>query len=301
MLRPALLLIAALVGVAIVGCQGPSPSGEPLCGEGGVLRVGLVGSVEGEESAGVGVLEDDQVFALRDQLTVASRCEVRVEPVRSPDLARSRIASHAWDLAFLPPGLMAFALEADPPYVPLRTLGASRQSRSSIVVLDASPIRSLADLGGARLGLLPRGSLTGFYLPLYNLHGLQLGKVVYALDYAALADLLERGEVDAIAWDEARRDPGFPVRRLQTDSHAVPLGAMVVSESLAQGNLNRLLAALDSSARDLPPGLGYVPGGTPGGQGSVPALRAIVTHVESWNLPVEGRPYRVFAPGGRKP
>jgi phosphonate transport system substrate-binding protein len=294
------LLAAALVATLLMACGSAPSAGDADCGESGQLKVGLVGGVEGAaEGQGEGVLQSGQVFALRDQLMAASRCEVQVEPVRSPDLARARLAAQSWDIAFLPPGLMAFSLEADPPYVPLRTLGASRRSRSSIVVPASSTIRSVPELNGARVGLLPRGSLTGFYIPLYNLHGLALGKVVYALDYPALVQLLRQGEVDAIAWDEARPDPGFPLRRLVTDSHPVPLGAMVIRQSLSTGRLEGLLASLDSSARDLPPGLAYIPGGTPEEDGSVPALRAIVTHVESWNLPVEGRPYRVFArPGG---
>jgi phosphonate transport system substrate-binding protein len=296
----AVTAIALLMGFGLTACSGQQGAGPPFCGASGALRVGVVGGTEGASGVKEGQLDEAQAFELRDQLSVASRCEVQVEPVRSPDLARSRLAAQAWDLAFLPPGLMAFSMERKPPYVPVRTIGTSRQSRSSIVVPQSSRIRSLAQLKGARLGLLPRGSLTGFYLPLYNMHGLQLSEVVYALDYSGLLQLLSSGRVDAIAWDEARPEPVPPLRRIVTDTHAIPLGSMVVREDLTSGNLAGLLAVLDDSARDLPPGLGYVPGAPGPEERSVPELRAIVTHVESWQLPVEGQPYRVFSPTGAR-
>ena len=40
--------------------------------------------------------------------------------------------------------------------------------------MAGSSATAIQDLNGQRLGLLPRGSLTGFYLPLYNLHGIRL-------------------------------------------------------------------------------------------------------------------------------
>jgi phosphonate transport system substrate-binding protein len=292
--------IAVLMGAVLTACSGEPAAGPPFCGASGGLRVGVVGGTEGAAGVGEGQLDEAQTFQLRDQLTVASRCEVQVEPVQSPELARSRLAAQAWDLAFLPPGLMAFSMELKPPYVPIRSIGTSRQSRSSIVVPQSSDIRNVAELKGARIGLLPRGSLTGFYLPIYNMHGLQLAEVVYALDYSGLLRMLSSGRVDAIAWDEARPEPALPLRRIMTDSHAIPLGSMVVREDLTSGNLAGLLVVLDDSARDLPPGLGYVPGAPGPADPSVPELRAIVTHVESWQLPVEGQPYRVFSPTGAR-
>ncbi|MCP9916430.1 phosphate/phosphite/phosphonate ABC transporter substrate-binding protein [Cyanobium sp. ATX 6F1] len=298
--RNTVTAVAVLIGLFLAGCSGQPGAGPPFCGASGELRVGVVGVIEGAADAKEGLLDQAQAFELKDQLTAASRCEVQMEPVRSPDLARSRLSAQAWDLAFLPPGLMAFALELKPPYVPIRTLGTTRESRSSIVVPQQGEIRSRVQLKGARLGLLPRGSLTGFYLPLYNLHGLQLSEVVYALDYSSLLQMLASGRVDAIAWDEARPEPTPPVRRIVTDTHAIPMGSMVVKQELTSGSLAGLLAILDDSARDFPSGLGYVPG-TPSPEGQrVQELRAIVTHVESWQLPEEGKPYRVFGPIGAR-
>jgi phosphonate transport system substrate-binding protein len=144
--------------------------------------------------------------------------------------------------------------------------------------------------------LLPRGSLTGFYLPLYNLHGLSLSQVSYALNPADLATMLERGEVDAIAWDEALPLPSAPVRRLHVDSHALPLGALVLSGSLVRSDHTSFLRTLDANAALTPVGLGYASGVLPKQQAIQP-LRAIVEDVEGWQLPLDGQPYQVF---GRK-
>jgi phosphonate transport system substrate-binding protein len=286
---------AAILGLLCVGCQGAPPAASALCGDSGELRVGLVGGAEGATPESEGWGDDAAMFELRDRLRQASRCEVEVEPVRSPDLARSRLEDGAWDVAFLPPGLMAFSMTRPQPYAPIRALGTPRRSRSSIVVAADSPIASLQQLQGKRVGLLPRGSLTGFYLPLYNMHGLNLGQVVYALDYDSLLSLLQSGKVDAIAWDETVPEPEPPLRRLFTDRHPVPLGAMVMSQALSAADVGGFLAGLDGAARELPARLGYVPGDRPTDP-SAETLQRIVVAVESWNLPLNGKPYSVFDP-----
>lgn len=284
----------APLAVVLASCLAGNDSDQlPLCNASGILKVGVMGYRE--VTAETTNLDPDELLRLRNLLTEASRCEVQIEPVRTSDLARSRLAARAWDVGFLPPGLLAFAMIQDPPYVPVRTLGVDRLSRSAILVPAESPIRSPADLIGARVGLLPRGSLTGFYLPLYNLHGLPLAKVSYALDYPGLLDLLNAGAVDAIAWDEANPEPARPLRRLLVDDHPIPRGAMVVSESIGRGNISSFLRSLDQEGHDLPPVLGYVPGALRQ-EASAGSLRSIVIDVESWELPLNDRPHQIFSP-----
>lgn len=300
MLPPTTMVTLAVLAGGLLGCSSGERATPSLCGPSGQLKVGLVGGTEGSVAGSEGRFPEGQIFDLRDQLMAASRCPVVVEPVQSTDLARARLVAQEWDMGFLPPGLMAFSMEQSPPYVPLRTLGAPRQSRSSIVVPVGSPISTVRDLEGARVGLLPRGSLAGFYLPLYNLHGLRLSQVVYGLDFYSLLALLEKGAVDAIAWDEALPEPSRPLHRVLTDGHTLPLGSLVVREGLARQDLSSLLRSVDASARDLPPALGYVAGETRQ-QATVPALRAIVRNVESWQLPQNGQSYRVYAPRWKAP
>jgi phosphonate transport system substrate-binding protein len=260
--------------------------------------VGYVGAEEGRDLEGQAVLPDSDISRLRDLLTIASRCEVSLEPVASPEQARQRLGAGEWDVAFLPPGLAALAMEgADQRgYSLLRPLGQRSQSRSQLLVPSGSHRRTLAQLNGARLGLLPRGSLTGFYLPLYNLHGLRLQSVHYALSYSELLDQLRAGKLDVIAWDASLPDPGADVRVIVDDPNLIPVGALVLSQPLVAADHQPFLNLLDQSAAQLPPSLGYVAGVLPEAQG-LQRLRTVVTNVESWTLPLKGRPYAVY---GRK-
>lgn len=292
------LLAALAMALGLMGC-GQQPSARvSLCGPAGQLRVGFVGAEEGRGSSGAAVLTDQDISRLRDLLTVASQCEVMLEPVASPEQAHQRLGASEWDVAFLPPGLAALALEssANRGYSLLRPLGQRSQSRSQLLVRASSDRRAVADLKGARLGLLPRGSLTGFYLPLYNLHGLSLQSVHYALSYQELLDQLRKGQLDVIAWDAALPDPGGDVRVIVNDPNLIPVGALVLSQPLVAADHQPFLKLLDESAAQLPPSLGYVAGVLPEAQ-PLQRLRTVVTNVESWTLPLEGQPYAVY---GRK-
>jgi phosphonate transport system substrate-binding protein len=292
------LLVVASMLWGLAGC-GQQPSEQvSLCGPVAQLRVGYVGAEEGRDLEGQAVLPDSDISRLRDLLTIASRCEVSLEPVASPEQARQRLGAGEWDVAFLPPGLAALAMQGSDQrgYSLLRPLGQRSQSRSQLLVPSGSNRRTLAQLNGARLGLLPRGSLTGFYLPLYNLHGLRLQSVHYALSYRELLDQLRAGKLDVIAWDASLPDPGTDVRVIVDDPNLIPVGALVLSQPLVAADHQPFLKLLDQSAPQLPPSLGYVAGVLPEAQG-LQRLRTVVTNVESWTLPLKGQPYAVY---GRK-
>lgn len=279
-------------------CAGEPVAQVSLCGPNGQLRVGVVGADEGRSAGGQAVLPAPEIGRMRDLLMVASRCDVQLEPVVSPEQARQRLSRAEWDVAFLPAGLAALALEGSGQggYSLLRSLGQRSQSRSVLLVPAGSQRESVKQLGGSRLGLLPRGSLTGFYLPLYNLHGLSLASVHYALSYRELLDQLRAGQLDVIAWDAALPDPGGDVRVLYADQNQIPLGSLVLSQALVAADHQPFLRALDQSAAQLPPSLGYVAGVLPE-VSRLERLRAVVENVEEWQLPLEGQPYAVF---GRK-
>lgn len=288
----------AALAAGLSGC-GQQPAAQvSLCGPTGQLRVGYVGAEEGRGAAGQAVLSDQDISRVRDLLTIASQCEVSLEPVASPEQARQRLGAGEWDVGFLPPGLAALAIEGSGSrdYSLLRPLGQRSQSRAQLLVRSGSDRRKLEQLKSARLGLLPRGSLTGFYLPLYNLHGLSLQSVHYALSYRELLDQLRAGKLDVIAWDASLPDPGADVRVIVDDPNLIPVGALVLSQPLVAADHQPFLRVLDQSAPQLPPSLGYVAGVLPEAQ-QMHRLRTVVTNVESWNLPLEGQPYAVF---GRK-
>ncbi|MEB3263772.1 MAG: PhnD/SsuA/transferrin family substrate-binding protein [Synechococcus sp.] len=286
----------ALALGALAGCGGGPQARTPLCGPTGTLRVGVMDPAEGRRSPQGAGLSDGEIEALRNLLEQASRCTVELEPLASAERARTKLASRQWDAAFLPPGLTAFALGQNLGYSPLRSLGSRQSSRAALLVRSDSRFRRVADLNGARVGLLPRGSLGGFYLPLYNMHGLRLGPVSYGLDYASLLARLQSGELDAIAWDESLPDPGPGIRRLQADSRAIPLGALVMGAPLTGADYLPFLRVLDGSAAQMPASIGYAAAVLPEQQTLQP-LKAIVAAVEGWSLPQEGQPHRVY---GRK-
>ena len=287
--RSVLLAIALLTA----GCQAAAPERSTLCGANGTFRVGYVGAAEGQNRDAAEVISASDLERMRRLMTVASRCPVEFEPLLSPERARQRLRAGHWDMAFLPPGLTALAMQAGTDDQPVRALMQGSRSRSALLVLDGSPATEIKDLNGRRLGLLPRGSLTGFYLPLYNLHGLQLQQVRYAISYADLLHMLRSGGVDAIAWDSGLPSPGPDVRVLAEDGHEIPPGGMVLSAALLAEDHKPLLATLDASADQMPQDLGYSATAF-----SAPllfqGLRDIVRHVESWTLPKDGQPYTVY-------
>ncbi|MCP9849987.1 PhnD/SsuA/transferrin family substrate-binding protein [Cyanobium sp. Morenito 9A2] len=293
--RVAAAVVASVVVLGlVVACRGSTDSTRfHLCGSDGPLAIGLVAEGEGGGTVAAARLQEAQLPPLRQVLTKASRCELALEPVRSPELGRRHLERGRWDVAFLPPALTAFAL-AGGQYRAVRVLGREAPPRGLIVGMGSSVLQ-LDDLEGRRLGLLPRGSLLGFYLPLYNLHGLRLAKVVYGLTFEELAGALGRGDLDAIAWDSRRSLPQPGSRVLHRDAHRQPPGALVVRRGLDEGSLAVFLATLDGSASQLPSFLGYDASTIPDSQRMMP-LQRIVRTVESWSLPTNGAAYPAARP-----
>ena len=74
------LLWIGVVAAVFSACRAQSPQQVSLCGPTGQLRVGFVGADEGRARGGQAVLSDQEIGRLRDRLTVASQCEVQLEP-----------------------------------------------------------------------------------------------------------------------------------------------------------------------------------------------------------------------------
>lgn len=294
--RSLLLAVLGCCALLLAACGRPRADRVSLCGgDRNQLRIGYVDVQEGRDAADQGLLSDREISVLRELLTVASHCQVELEPVASPEQAHLRLRNSSWDAAFLPPGLTAVALERSEAsnYSQMRSLGRRQTSQAMLLVRNSSSYRSLSDLRGARLGLLPRGSLTGYYLPLYHLHGLNLGAIHYSLSYDDLLERLRNGDLDVIAWDGDLPDPGTELRPLYQDRNRIPLGALVMSHELVAANHQPFLKTLDENAAQLPPRLGYVATTLPAPQ-DLHRLRHIVKSVETWETPIEGQPYAVF-------
>ena len=282
----------------ILACGSSSDQPTSLCGPQGSLRVGYVGSGEGRTDSAADLITDPDLERMRTLLTLASRCDVQFEPLLSPERARQRLIRGEWDLAFLPPGLTAMAMQRGVDDQPIRKLVRPNRSRSALLVRRDSGLNTNRSQWGASRSL-PRGSLTGFYLPLYNLHGLKLKEVRYANSFDALLAMLRAGDVDVIAWDSGAPRPGDDVLVLAEDDHEIPDGAMVLSQALAAGNYKPMLQVLDDSVGQMPKSLGYSSGVLPQVE-AYHGLREIVRHVEGWTLPLDGQPYSVYGTGAQQ-
>jgi phosphonate transport system substrate-binding protein len=224
---------------------------------------------------------------LRDLLAKASGCPLEVQPIQSKAIGRRGLLNGSWDFAFLSPSLTVMALQQQQtPYTAIRTLGLRVGSRSSILVPEGSSIRGYGDLNGARLGLLQKGDLLGYYLPIYNLYGVRLAGIRYGSDFEALARELAAGTIDAMVWDAKQTPMPKGTRLGAVDPHRIPAGALVMRSTLNDSDYRSMLSVLDDNAFQLPTSMGYSSGSIPDRRSYYHVTR-IVRDVDSWQEPVE--------------
>lgn len=262
----------------------PSAEGKgSLCHDGQTLRVGVDQQLLSDRDVSIPPPTDEgSLDRLSKLLTRASGCSLEVQPIISTELGRRGISEGEWDFAFLAPSLTVLALQQrQTPYTALRSLGLRNVVRSSILVPEASPITGYADMNGAKLGLLPRGSLVGFYLPLYNLYGVRLSGIVYGLSFTDLAERLAAGSIDAMAWDANQSQRPQGTRVVAVDPHLIPDGSMVMKSTLNGVDYKSMLAVLDANAFQLPTFLGYSSGSFPDPR-SYHHFTKIIHDVDSW-------------------
>lgn len=109
---------------------------------------------------------------------------------------------------------------------------------------------------------------------------------------------LQNGEFDVIAWDGALPTQGNDIRVIHEDAHAIPLGALVLSQRLLAQDYKPFVEKLDGNVSQLPSSLGYATGVIPDLL-ILQELRAIVSNVEGWSLPQAGQPYVVYGTPSR--
>lgn len=138
--------------------------------------------------------------------------------------ALSQIKSKKWDLVFAPAGLAAIAI-TDYNYEPLVPLEGRDKTRSIIVVKQDSTAKSRQDLQGETIALGQKGSATGYYLPIFNLYGLNFKEVIYASTPKDVLRFLAEEEVTVGALSLAdynllKRDyPANQFKILHLDKH----------------------------------------------------------------------------------
>lgn len=103
-------------------------------------------------SLGFGTVMEQMKFAEQQGLQIEW---VKFGEVNGPTRA---IVSNAIDLAFAAPSTNSIGIAADG--VPVKLVLATQIAEAQIVVLEGSPVKSVADLKGKKIGMSPPGSAT---------------------------------------------------------------------------------------------------------------------------------------------
>src|SRR4051812_10515036 len=103
-------------------------------------------------SLGFGAVLEQMKFAGKQGLNVEW---IKFAEVNGPTRA---IVSNAIDLAFAAPSTNSIGIAADG--VPIKIVLATQIAEAQVVTLDGSPIKSVADLKGKKIGMSPAGSAT---------------------------------------------------------------------------------------------------------------------------------------------
>lgn len=103
-------------------------------------------------SLGFGAVMEQMKFAEKEGLEVEW---VKFSEVNGPTRA---IVSNSIDLAFAAPSTNSMAIAADG--VPVKLVLATQIAEAQIVLLDSSPIKTVSELKGKKIGMSPPGSAT---------------------------------------------------------------------------------------------------------------------------------------------
>lgn len=209
------------------------------------LVIGVIGYGESNRSL-------EQYSELQDYLSIQLKSIVELEPAYNEIQALKQISQEKWDLVFAPSGLAAIAIYRYK-YQPIVPLEGVEKVRSAIVVNQDSPFKTLIDLGGESIVLGQEGSATGYYIPIYNLYGLSMEKVLFSPTPQASLELLEQKEVDAAAlslqeFNQYRQNfKANQFRILDLDSHIIPTGAIIISNKVGSKQLVAIQNALQQT------------------------------------------------------
>ena len=145
-------------------------------------------------SLGFGTVMEQLKFAEKEGLDVEW---VKFAEVNGPTRA---IVPHAIDLAFAAPSTASMSVAADG--VPVKIVLATQIAEAQLMVLDGSPLKSVADLRGRKIGMSPPGSATHAIVTTILEHNFGLKTGDYSIvpgNEARLAQFLTQKEIDAAA------------------------------------------------------------------------------------------------------
>ena len=143
-------------------------------------------------SLGFGAVMEQMRFAENQGLSIDW---VKFAEVNGPTRA---IVSNAIDVAFAAPSTNSMGIAADG--VPVKIVLATQIAEAQIVVLEGSPIKSVTDLKGKKIGMSPAGSATHAIASAILNNNFGLKPTDYAVapgNEAQLAQFLSQKEIDA--------------------------------------------------------------------------------------------------------
>ena len=143
-------------------------------------------------SLGFGAVMEQMKFAENQGLNVEW---VKFAEVNGPTRA---IVSNAIDVAFAAPSTNSIGIAADG--VPVKIVLATQIAEAQIVILDGSPIKSVSDLKGKKIGMSPPGSATHAIATAIIEQNFALKPNEYSIapgNEAQLAQFLSQKEIDA--------------------------------------------------------------------------------------------------------
>ena len=239
-----------LIVLFLSACRGSSLQGVPL--------------VLGTVSYGEGTEVINQYEGFKHYLERETRSLVELEPAFNENKALERIRSEAWSLVFAPPGLATIAM-TEYKYIPLLPLDGISALRSVIVVRQDSPFQDLKSLAGQTIALGQIGSATGYYLPIFNLYGLYLDKILFLSTPKSILENVAQGKAAAGALSIEQFNTyqkQFKLgtfRILFTDDHKVPPGVVLIAPSISPNRREEIFQILNNTPSLLANEAGFVP------------------------------------------
>lgn len=245
-----IVLSFAVLGLSIVGGCNPSPSNQW-----GKITLGIVSYETGKQS-----LQQYQPF--QDYLAQQTQTIVEVEPAFSELQAVDQVKRKAWSVVFAPPGLATIAIH-DVQYTPIFPL-QSLKNYAVIVVKQESSMKTLKDLSNKKIALGQPGSLTGYYLPLYDLYGLTLAEIQFAPTPKMALDWLKMGKVDAVAVSESQlfdytKQLKSSSLRVLHKSRPIPSGSVLLAPTFNPEQQQKLKRILQEAPPNIIEQAGYLP------------------------------------------
>ncbi|BAU62816.1 hypothetical protein STA3757_01670 [Stanieria sp. NIES-3757] len=233
----------------VTGCSSTTVNSEKL-------TIGVISY--GEEAVSV-----EKYQQLQEYLAKETNSIVELEPAYNELQALEQIRRNNWSIVFAPPGLAAVAIGQEM-YLPIFPLAkVSSLERSVFVVPEDSQINQISQLANQIVALGQPGSAAGYYLPLYDLYGLTLAKIIFAPTPEQLLNLLAQGKAAAGALSEnefelyRNKFSGTKFRVFRT-SRWIPAGVVLIGPTVERNQQENIKTVMSQAPSELVSDAGYV-------------------------------------------